>query len=154
MSKRIIFKNQDCLAIVIPSPSALKNNRTLDDIATKAIKEAGLPVGTKYEIVDTSSIPSDRTFRDAWGKEGAGIKVNIPKARSIHLDNIRMFRNMKLDETDKELILAIEKEESLGELKIKRQSLRDIPQNIDLESASTPEELKAIWPVGLKRSEH
>jgi len=29
------------------------------------------------------------------------------------------------------------------------QALRDIPQNIDLDSAATPEQLKAIWPTEL-----
>ena len=154
MPKRIIYMNQGNLEIAIPSASALKNKRTLEQIASKAIKQAGLPEDTEYKIIETSSLPSDRTFRNAWEKIGAGIEVNMPIARSIHFEKIKLSCDMELGKTDKELMLAIEREEPLADLRIKRQGLRDIADNIDLDSASTPEELKSIWPEGLKRSQN
>jgi hypothetical protein len=55
--KRIIYKDGDGVAIVCPSP---KWSGTMDELAKKDV-----PTGKKYKIVDTSSILSDRTFRNA-----------------------------------------------------------------------------------------
>ena len=154
MSKRIIFKYKDTIAVVIPSASALKKDRTLTQIALKAMKELKLSAETKYEIIDASSIPSDRTFRDAWEQDGAKIKIDMPKARVIYMDKIRVVRNKELEKTDKIILRDEEQGKDVSALKTERQSLRDIPQNLDLESASTPEELTAIWPEGLTSSDY
>lgn len=60
MDQRIIYKTDDGIAIIIPSPEALQTY-TIEQIAEKDVPE-GLP----YKIVDVSEIPSDRTFRNAW----------------------------------------------------------------------------------------
>lgn len=61
MNKVIVY-NQDngVLAIVIPTPDCLQTH-TIEEIAEKDVPE-GLP----YKIVDTSELPLDYTFRDAW----------------------------------------------------------------------------------------
>lgn len=58
MSYRIIYQlpNQP-LSILIPSVCDL----TLEEIGMKDI-----PAGAAFWVVATSTIPSDRTFRDAW----------------------------------------------------------------------------------------
>ena len=56
--KRIIYKNGDGVSIVIPAP---KWEGTIEELAKKDV-----PTGKKYKIVDTISISSDRTFRNAW----------------------------------------------------------------------------------------
>lgn len=38
---------------------------------------------TKLLLVEDSAIPGDRTFRDAWTHTGAGIAVDMAKARDI-----------------------------------------------------------------------
>jgi hypothetical protein len=53
--KRIIYQTQDGVAVVIPAPGFT---------AEYCIKD--VPKGSQYKIVPTSSIPSDRTFRNAW----------------------------------------------------------------------------------------
>jgi len=59
--KRIIYPKDDGgVAIVIPTPEALET-MTIEEIAAKDV-----PAGKKFKIVDTASIPTDRTFRDAW----------------------------------------------------------------------------------------
>lgn len=58
MAKRIIFKNSNGVAVVVPSPHW---KGTMDELAKKDV-----PTGKKYKIVDASDIPSDRTFRNAW----------------------------------------------------------------------------------------
>lgn len=59
MNKRIIYPaDNNGVAIIIP---ALECGLTIEEIAAKDV-----PVGKPYKIVDVSSIPSDRTFRNAW----------------------------------------------------------------------------------------
>ena len=59
--KRIIFKNKDnSIGVITPSQEAM-SKYTLVQIANKDV-----PVGLPYKIVNTSDVPSDRTFRNAW----------------------------------------------------------------------------------------
>ena len=52
--KRIIYKTESGgVAVIIPST-------TVED----CLKD--IPEDALYEIVDTDTVPSDRTFRDAW----------------------------------------------------------------------------------------
>jgi len=71
--KRIIY-NQDNgrVAIIVPAPKILARGKTLEDIARKAV-----PTGKKYKIVDTSSIPNDRSFRNAWEVDEAQLTDGV-----------------------------------------------------------------------------
>jgi hypothetical protein len=58
--KRIIYKKDDGgVAVIIPTAEFLETNTIEDLIKT-------LPKNVKFKIVNTTDIPSDRTFRDAW----------------------------------------------------------------------------------------
>jgi hypothetical protein len=73
------------------------------------------------------------------------------KARTIHLDRIRVKRNLALAALDVDALKAIEKSDTatLETVATQKQALRDLPQTIaaDLEAAKTVEELKAIKPL-------
>ena len=59
-NKRIIYDNgEGGVSIVVPSPSCPSIDRLIQDV----------PAGRKYQVVDISEVPSDRTFRDAWTYE-------------------------------------------------------------------------------------
>ena len=59
--KKIVFQNTDkTIGIITPSPEAL-STYTIEQIANKDV-----PCGLPYKIVNTSDVPSDRTFRNAW----------------------------------------------------------------------------------------
>ena len=59
MNQRIIYPNDEGgVSIIIPAPEC---GLTIEEIAAKDV-----PEGKNYKIVDVSSIPEDRTFRDAW----------------------------------------------------------------------------------------
>jgi hypothetical protein len=61
MKKIIIYKNQEGgVSIMTPTPEYLLTH-TIEDCATKDV-----PEGVEYKIVDSSEIPQDRTFRNAW----------------------------------------------------------------------------------------
>jgi hypothetical protein len=60
MSSRIIYKNDaGGVAVIIPSEEYLSNN-SIESLVHL------VPSGQPYKIVDSSEIPEDREFRDAW----------------------------------------------------------------------------------------
>jgi hypothetical protein len=61
MTKRIIFQNDEGgIAIIVPSPEAV------EQYGVEAIALKDVPAGKPFKIVDTTDVPSDRTFRAAW----------------------------------------------------------------------------------------
>ena len=61
MSPRIIYlTDNNTVAIIIPTPEAL----SVHSVMEVALKD--VPAGKPFKIVDSSVIPSDRTFRLAW----------------------------------------------------------------------------------------
>lgn len=58
MDKRIVYQlHEHPVAIMIPCECGL----TLEQIGKKDV-----PAGVPFWIVESSTIPTDRTFRDAW----------------------------------------------------------------------------------------
>jgi hypothetical protein len=59
VSQIILYTTEDgYLAEVIPASDC---DLTIEEIAAKDV-----PAGITYHIVNTSELPTDRTFRDAW----------------------------------------------------------------------------------------
>ncbi len=59
--KRVIYKTPDGgVAVLIPTPEYLQDH-TIEELAAKDV-----PANTPFEIVDTDTVPADRTFRGAW----------------------------------------------------------------------------------------
>jgi len=80
------------------------------------------------------------------------INVNMAKARTIHMNNIRVVRNRELAAKDITFMRAVEDAapDAQARLKTEKQNLRDIPQTFDITTGvDTPEQLKAKWPAGL-----
>jgi len=109
-------------------------------------EDAAIPQHESCTEIQRSDIPTDRYFRNAWTQDGTGVAVDMPKAREVHMDNIREDRDKRLQETDIEMMIKEEQGNSTTSLKEERQGLRDIPQDFDLTGASTPNELKVLWP--------
>ena len=69
-TKRIIYKQDDGrVAVIVP---AKNEARTIEEIAKKDV-----PTGKKYKIVETSDIPTDRSFRDAWSVDEANLTDGV-----------------------------------------------------------------------------
>ncbi len=102
---------------------------------------------TRDELID------DRTFRDAWEDTGK-LGVNMPKARAVHMARLRAARNDKFAALDAEWMKAVAQKRvaAADQIEAQRQVLRDLPQTAaaQVQGASTPEELKVIWPDELK----
>ena len=72
MTKRIIYKggiDGDGVSVICPSPNW---KGTIDELAKKDV-----PTGKKYKIVDTSTISTDRTFRNAWEVDEAQLTDGV-----------------------------------------------------------------------------
>jgi len=78
------------------------------------------------------------------------IRVNMEKARAIHMDAIRKVRDAEPVKLDVPYLRALENGESSDQATIAaaKQLLRDIPQTFDL-NARTAQQLKAQWPEAL-----
>lgn len=72
MPKRIIFQTDEGgVAVIVPSPESVE----LYGVEAIALKD--VPTGKPFKIVDTDSIPSDRTFRGAWEVETAQLTDGV-----------------------------------------------------------------------------
>jgi hypothetical protein len=100
-----------------------------------------------------------RVFRDAWeegASDGPAVQVNMPRARGIHMDRIRLVRNEELAKEDINVLKAIEVGDTAAQSTVatKKQTLRDIPQTFDLTTDNdTPDELDQKWPSELPARE-
>lgn len=83
-----------------------------------------------YRLCSETDVPASREFRDAWVDElpGTHIDISCEKAKDIQLAQLRIERNAKLDESDKEFTRAMELDLDLTEIKAKRQALRDVTE--------------------------
>lgn len=95
------------------------------------------------EVTEVTKDISDRYFREAWDLVEGVVAVDMPRARDIQMNKIRNARDKKLQELDIETMRG-------NDVQSEKQVLRDLPDNIDLTTANTPEELKVIWPEALE----
>lgn len=117
------------------------------------IGEKALQAITPFRITTIDKIPKDRYFRNAWTDDNATttVDIHLGKARAVHMNEIRKVRNDKFIELgfptklNEDLEMAIIPEAIRNKLR----ALRDLPETIDLSQATTPKELKAIWPKEL-----
>jgi len=89
----------------------------------------------------------------AWEMGDDGLpQINMPIARGIQMDNIRLFRNKELEKLDVPFMRSLEEGNIEEQEKIKGEKtrLRDIPQTFDL-TTDTPKALQEKWPEGLPK---
>ena len=133
--------------IVIPASMNDLKKVLGDDLTEEAylqfVWDRSVPVNAiNPRWITDDEIPEDTSFRDAWKHEENVISVNMDKAREIHMGRIRAVRNEKLAELDVQTMKGIDVQD-------KKQVLRDLPKTVDLTTAFTTDELKAIWPQEL-----
>jgi len=107
-----------------------------------AIKD--VPEGVEYKIVVSLDIDNDYFNAYEFDAE-SGAKVNIEKAKAIHLDKFRAARTLLLAALDVDFMRADEAEdlELKKEIASKKQALRDVTKT------ELPDDLagiKATWP--------
>ena len=129
--KNILYTLDDGrLAIVAPSNSF---DGTIEELAGLSV-----PHGIKWQEIDSSDIPTDRHFRDAWVFND-GLSVDIEKAREVQKEHIR--------ETRKPLLEALDIRQLRGEdVEAEKQALRDLTDSV--EGVTDIDKLKNIIPEG------
>jgi len=138
---------------ITPNQSLLSRYETEEALIEYVIsrnKETGVIASdASCWVVESSDLPEEYFF-DAWEWRDRSPKVNMTKAMAIQMDAIRTVRNTELAALDVPYMRAIEggDVEAQGTIAAKKQTLRDIPQTVDL-STESPARLKAIWPTEL-----
>ena len=74
-----------------------------------------------------------------------GFGVDMAKAKEIHKTNIREAREPLLVALDVDFQKALETSSDTSTIVAKKQALRDAPADSGIDSATTPDELKAQW---------
>lgn len=92
MNKRILYTNsQGGLSVIIPAPDAQLHGESEADFLARLAAQV-VPAGVAFDVVDVTAVPSDRTFRNAWRKQGAGVTHDMPAAREIAHEKRRTAR--------------------------------------------------------------
>lgn len=110
--------------------------------------------GQTYDA-KTITPPNDRTFRNAWVFDGAVIDVDMAVARDIHRDHIRIERLPRFDPFDTisiplsrkaagGAVLTTDEKNAINTAEFQAQKLRDAPADPRIDTATTPDELKAL----------
>lgn len=140
-NQRIIYSNPDgSVAVVIPTGEV-----PIDQVLAKDV-----PSDVTGLIVDAATIPSDRSFRNAWKQNGRKIEHDMVKARDIHRNRIREARAPKLAELDVAMQRELEKAKpDISTIATRKQALRDATAAPAIDSATTVDALKQAWDTAL-----
>ena len=135
-----------------PVEGAVANWAETEDEFVARIAFKDVPQGIEYQIVDASTIPADRTFRDAWEAGNKCVEHNMVKCREIHKNNLRALRVPKLAALDVEILKASRAKDAVrvAEVEAMYRPLLDAPDFPAISTARTPDELKAAVPGCLK----
>ena len=101
------------------------------------------------DAFDHTLLPSGHQhFKDARRWDGAAVIVDMPAARVIKMGQIRIERDRRLVETDKE-VSVLDGVPLPVSLKQKRGALRDLPATIQpaLDAIAKPQALEAFQPT-------
>ena len=90
------------------------------------------------------TVPTDRTFRDAWTFNGNAVEIDMAAARNIHKDNLRAERAPRLEALDVSYMKALEAGSGAVEIATQKQTLRDITADARIANAADADALKAL----------
>jgi len=151
-------------------PADRTDEQVIERVLTKLRNHYGLSSDHEFHLIENEDLNSKvtecqgSTFRygswnsvGAWEMDTDGLpKVNIEKARAVHMDHIREARNVELEKLDVPYMRAVEAADTDEQANIstQKQTLRDIPETFDLEGYTTPATLKDAWPDELESVQH
>ena len=71
--------------------------------------------------------------------------IDLEKAKEVWKEKIRLKRGPALLDLDVQYMRALESGDDTENIVKAKQELRDLPQNPDIESANSIEDLKNVW---------
>ena len=87
----------------------------------------------------------DREFRNAWRKVGeSSIEVDLSVAKDLKMDEIRAKRDAHLLKSDAKYMELLSKGSDLTAIQALKDTLRDLPANVDMDAVSDLDGLKAL----------
>lgn len=130
------------MSIVTDDFHSIKIEPTIENIENK-IKKSGFQFKS-WRFINDDDLPKDRTFRNAWKDENNKIDHDIPKAKEVLKDILRVKRSEILKDLDIKYIKAIESNDKTEQDRIakEKQRLRDITTHDSIVNATTISELK------------
>ena len=141
--KRIVYQGDEGRAVVvIPAPKFLASGGTMDDVLKKSVPEN---CKDSANVVDVDTVPSDRTFRNAWVTEqGKSVEIDLDKSKVIAKEKVREARIPKFAELD----IAYQRADEAGDadpkaaVVVKKQTARDATANTKITNADSVANLK------------
>jgi hypothetical protein len=123
-----------------------------DANVSQEIARIPLLEATGYRRIADAEIPADRAFRDALVDDGTRLVHDMPRAREILRQRLRVARVPVLAALDVEYQRADEQSDKAGKARVVllKQELRDITAHPGIEAAQTTDELKQVWHEALK----
>lgn len=142
MDKRIVYTGDNGVAaVVVPTNEYLANGGTIEDLMEKAVPEGV----TDASIEDADSIPSDRTFRNAWTtSENSSVTVDLAKAKEVAKEKVRAVRDPALVKQDVAYQRADEDNDDSAKAAViaRKKVLRDAPADSRITDSADVETLK------------
>jgi len=141
--KRIVYQGDEGRAVVvIPAPKFLASGGTMDDVLIKSVPEN---CKDSANVVDVDTVPSDRTFRNAWVTEqGKSVEIDLDKSKVIAKEKVREARIPKFAELD----IAYQRADEAGDadakaaVVVKKQTARDATADTKITNADSVANLK------------
>jgi hypothetical protein len=130
--KVIVYQGDECVSVVVP----------VDGVDIDLVISKDIPSGANYIVLDSSKIPSDRSFRGAWDLVGGAININLNKAKELTKERLRIERVPLLLEQDIAFQITLEDGTDTSAIVAEKKRLRDITSLVD--AATTLDQLKAI----------
>ena len=131
MTQAIIFTNSNGgVSVCIPT----------GEISIEAVQAKDTPKGSL--IVNTSDLPRDNDFFDAWELADGVVTVSLAKAKDITKKRLRREREPLLAAQDVAFQRALESGSPTTAIVAEKQRLRDVPSLAD--SATTLGELRSL----------
>lgn len=141
----IVFKRPDGGVSVVHLTDEAESSAAEE----KKLRERGSIPADWVAVGQGVALPQERTFRNAWGHDGAAVMVRMPQARDVWRDKMRAVRGPMLAALDVEYQKADEQANAGKKTAIskQKQALRDVTIMPEIDAAETPEALKAVWPA-------
>jgi hypothetical protein len=116
---------------VIPEDDEVYINRFIDD-------------HPDVVIVEGSDIPEDVEYNLSWELSNGEIVINMAKAREVHKDFLRFWRQEAYQETDALFMQCQSMGKDPAQIQARQDYLRDITEDPTIEAATTIAELKQV----------
>lgn len=102
-----------------------------------------------WRRVRADELPASRSYRAAWVDRAGRIEVDMPRAREVLRDRIRVLRERRLAELDKEYLRADEQNDGARkrQIAVQKQALRDAPADPRIDAAATPQALDDLLAI-------